>query len=326
MNYLKLIRPLNLCMIALTMYLFRICIVAATPYKFFYIEPVLSNAAFFLLVMATLFIAAGGYVVNDIFDSDIDVVNRSHKVIVGASMSEDAAYKFYKILCGLGIACTLVLAVLTKNYRLSSIPVVIMVMLNFYAHTFKKQLIVGNFIIALCTSFTIFIIALFESADKTDLTSNDVYIRSGIAIAAVVYGLFAFLTTFLREIIKDVEDETGDEQYGCKTIPIVFGHTGAKISAYVISLLLLLLLGSFVWFFPGLEKKNIAYFVVFVLILPILVINFLIFRAKYVRNYHLISNLIKVFMVIGISTMLYFCSGIGPYVFVQYANFLKKLI
>lgn len=326
MNYLKLIRPLNLGMIALTMYLFRVCIVAATPYKFFYIEPVLSDWSFFLLVMATLFIAAGGYVVNDIFDSDIDIVNRAHKVIVGATMPEDTAYKFYKILCGLGIACTLALAVLTKNYRLSSIPVVIMVMLNFYAHTFKKQLIVGNFIIALCTSFTIFIIALFESTDKSGLTANDVYVRSGIAIAAMVYGGFAFLTTFLREIIKDVEDETGDEQYGCKTIPIVFGYTGAKISAYIISLLLLLLLGSLIWFFPGMEKKNIAYFILVLLVLPVLLINFLIFRAKYVRNYHFISNLIKVFMVIGISTMLYFCSGIGPYVFVQYANFLKKLL
>lgn len=326
MNYLKLIRPFNLIMIALTMYLFRICIVAATPYKFFYIEPVLSDVAFFFLVMATVLIAAGGYVVNDIFDSDIDAVNRAHKVIVGAALSEDAAYKFYKVLCGLGIACTLVLAVLTKNYRLSSIPVVIMVMLNFYAHTFKKQMIVGNFIIALCTSFTIFIIALFESTDKTDLTPNEVYIRSGIAIAASVYGLFAFLTTFLREIIKDVEDEAGDEQYGCKTIPIVFGHTGAKLSAYAISMLLLLLLGSFVWFFPGLEKKNIAYFIVFALVFPVFLINFLIFKAKYVINYHFISNLIKVFMVIGISTMLYFCSGIGPYVFVQYANFLKKLV
>ncbi|MBK9328670.1 MAG: geranylgeranylglycerol-phosphate geranylgeranyltransferase [Sphingobacteriales bacterium] len=326
MNYLKLIRPLNLMMIVLTMYLFRICIVAATPYKFFYIEPVLSGTEFLLLVLTTIFIAAGGYVVNDIFDSDIDAVNRSHKVIVGESVSEDAAYKFYTILCGLGIACTLVLALLTKNYRLSSIPVVIMVLLNFYAHTFKKQLIVGNLIIALCTSFTVFIIALFESTDNPDMTANERYVHSGIAIAATVYGLFAFLTTFLREIVKDIEDQAGDEQYGCKSIPIVFGHTGAKISAFVISILLLVLLASFVWFFPGLEKKNIAYFVLFLLIIPVFLINFLIFRAKYVRNYHLISNLIKVFMVIGISTMLYFYSGIGPYVFVQYANFLKKLV
>ena len=110
MNYIKLIRPLNLLIIALTMYLFRYCIVAASPYRLFYIQNVLTNTEFLLLVLSTLFIAAGGYVINDIFDTDIDSVNQPQKTIVGNAISEDTAYNFYKILCGLGVACTLVLA------------------------------------------------------------------------------------------------------------------------------------------------------------------------------------------------------------------------
>jgi 4-hydroxybenzoate polyprenyltransferase len=286
---------------------------------------VLTNIQFSLLVLATVLVAAGGYVINDIFDMDIDRVNRPQKTIIGIHIREEAAYNFYKILCGVGIICTLVLAFMTKNYRLSVFPIIVMVMLNFYAHTFKKQLIVGNFIIALCSSFTIVLIALFESGGDEEATANESYVRSGIAIAAIIYGGFAFLTTFLREIIKDVEDLSGDEQFDCKTIPIVFGQTGAKVASIFISILLLLLLCSFAWFFPSLKIKNISYFIGFGLIFPLLIINFFIIRAKTADNFHFVSNLIKVFMCLGIASMLYFRTGIGPYIFVQYANFLHKL-
>src|SRR4051812_9722118 len=107
MNYIKLLRPLNLLMIVVTMCLFRYCIVIASPYKFFYIRHVLSATEFLLLVLATLFVAAGGYVINDIFDADIDAVNRPEKQIVGKSISDTAAYNLYKILCGAAVICTL---------------------------------------------------------------------------------------------------------------------------------------------------------------------------------------------------------------------------
>ncbi len=326
MNYIKLIRPVNLLIIAITMYLFRFCLVAASPYKLFYINPVLSNVEFSLLVFATLFIAAGGYVINDIFDAEIDLINRPGKVVINNTVNETSAYNFYKILCLLGIVCTLLIAYFTKNFRLSTLPIIIMVILNFYAHTFKKQLIVGNLMIALCTSFTIILIALFESGGTSKISTNESYVRSGIAIAALVYGVFAFLTTFLRELVKDIEDKAGDEQYGCRTIPIVFGIKGAKITAYLICGLLLVLLVAFVCFFLSIQLKIVSLFVAIGLILPLFVIIFYTIKAKSVSNYHFISNLIKVFMCLGIGSMLYFRTGIGPYIFVQFINFLNKLV
>lgn len=324
MSYIKLTRPLNLLIVIVTMYMFRYTLVAAAPYKSFYITNVLSEIQFFFLVLATVFIAAGGYVINDIYDIDIDNINRPTKVLIGDKISETQAYNLYKILCVLGIVCTLTLAFMTGNFRLSTLPIIIMVILNFYAHTFKKQLIVGNFMIALCTSFTILLIGLFESSSNEG-SSNDWYIRSGIAIAAIIYSLFAFLTTFLREIIKDMEDQKGDEQYGARTIPIVYGVKGAKIFALAICFILLLLLISLIWFFPSINIKNVSIFIAFGLVLPLFVIIFFIIKSKSTVNYHFVSNLIKYFMCIGIGTMLYFTTGIGPYIFVQYANFLKKL-
>ncbi len=329
MNKIKLLRPINLVMLLLMMCLFRFCMVAASPYRLFYVEPVLTNAQFILLLMATLFTAAGGYVINDIFDVDIDVQNKNNTQIIGNTVSEDEAYRMYKILCFLGIASTLLLALFTKNYRLSMIPILIMLVLNFYAHTFKKQLIVGNFMISLCAAFVFILMALYESGGNTANSANSanaLYIKSGITIAAIVYGLFAFFTTFLREIIKDIEDKEGDEQYNCKTIPIVFGTNIAKLVSIGIILFLLMMLGSFAWFFPSLNMKIASYGIMGGLVLPLIVILILIIKATTKQHFHFISNAIKVVMLLGTLTLLYFYSGNGPYVFVQYVNFLKKLV
>lgn len=323
-NYIKLIRPINLVIIILTICLFRYTFVAASPYKTLYISYVMTHFQFFILVLATVFIAAGGYVINDIFDVDIDTVNKPSKVIVGNTINENNAYNLYKMLCILGVICTLILAFSTKNYRLSLMPIIIMVILNFYAHTFKKQLIVGNFMIALCTASTIFLIALFEAGTQTEFNANEMIVRSGIAIAAAMYGGFAFLTTFLREIIKDMEDKEGDEQYGCRTIPIVFGNKGAKIIGMVLVFKIIVILISWMLFFPNLLMKNASYFVGGALLFPLVVIAVLFIMANTKKQYNFLSNVLKVYMLVGISSMLFFISGNGPYVFVQYINYMKK--
>lgn len=326
MYYLKIIRPLNLLMIAFTMILFRFCLVAASPYKIFYVQPAVSSTAFVFLLLATMFIAAGGYVINDIFDVEMDSVNRPGKVIVGNHISETAAYNYYKVLCVLGVFCTFMLAILTRNFRLSMLPLIIMVILNFYAHTFKKQFFVGNFMIALSTAFVILLPMLFETGTKGDESDMQTEVQSGIAIAGIVYGLFAFLSTFLRELVKDMEDMEGDERGDCKTMPIVLGVKGAKSVAALLAVLLLAQLVIFAWFFPSIQIKYVAYFVGLGLILPLLVIIVFLFLAKTSKNYHFVSNLIKLFMFLGIASMLYFRSGIGPYIFMQFANFLEKLL
>ncbi len=327
MNYLKLIRPINLIILALTMFLFRVCLASASAYKLFSVYSILSSSEFLLLVLASVFIAAGGYVINDIYDIEIDIINRPNKLIVGNSISEDNAYNLYKLLCFLGILCTLLLAFLTKNYRLSTLPIVIMVVLNFYAHTFKRQLIVGNFMIALSASFAILLIALFEIGDAgVELSSNESYIKSGIVISGVVYALFAFLTTFMREIIKDIEDVNGDQQYGCSTIPIVFGIKVAKVVVVILGVLILGLLISFVHFFYILQLMKTVYILGLALVFPLFVILLMVVLAKKMNWFSNISRLLKLFICIGLASMLYFLDGSGPHIFVEYINYLKKLL
>lgn len=308
------------------MILFRVCIVAASPYKLFYLTTNLSNVEFSLLVGITLLIAAGGYIINDIFDVEIDMVNKPKQQIIGKNISESEAYRFYKIVSAIAVVAVFVLAFSTRNFRLSMLPLIIMVILNFYAHTFKKQLLVGNFMIALTTAFTIWLITLFEASGNENASDLQTQVQSGIAIAGFVYGLFAFLCTFLREIVKDMEDIEGDRLGNCKTIPIVFGLNKSKFVTYLISAFILFILVIFVFFFPTIQLKINSIFIVFGLILPLIFINIFIFLAKTPDKFHFISNLIKFFMLLGIATMLYFRSGIGPYIFMQFANFIEKLV
>ena len=46
---------------------------------------------FSLLVLATICLAAAGYIINDIYDIDTDSVNKPDKVIVGKTISEKTA-------------------------------------------------------------------------------------------------------------------------------------------------------------------------------------------------------------------------------------------
>lgn len=324
MNYVKLIRPLNLLVIIFTMCLFWYSFLIAHSYEIFRLFPLMTNFQFSLLVFSTVCIAAGGYIINDIYDVDIDTFNSPEKVIVGQKISETAAYNFYKVTCVLSIVSTLTLAVLTKEYRLSTFPIIIMVVLFFYASMFKKQLILGNLTVAFCSAFTIFLISLFESGGNYMLGPNETAYRSSIFIGALVYSLFAFLTTFIREIVKDIEDKTGDEQYDCKTIPIQFGNLTAKAVSAFFALLVILMQLSFVLFFLKMKIEKVHLFVIFGLMLPLILIIVYLFIAKTTKQFHFVSNLIKIYMLLGITSMLYFSKGLSP-ILINYVAYLKQL-
>lgn len=326
MAYLKLIRPLNLLMIVLTLLLFRFAFVDNSSYILFHFTPKLDNTAFFFLLLSILFTAAGGYVINDIFDAEIDAVNRPDRLLIDREVDSLAAYNYYKVLVAAGVVSTLILAFLTKNLRLAMVPVLITVALNFYAQYFKKQLLAGNFVVAVCSAFVILLPGLYESEKADDLMSPDQnHIESGIFVAALFYAAFAFLSTMLRELLKDVEDRDGDEQYGCRTVPIAWGLKGAKLFATALVLLIAAIWVSVALFFPALKIPYANWVIWGVYVAPLGLLLALIWRSATAVQFRRLSTWTKVYMLAGILSMAYFFNGTGPYLFLQYLNFLKKL-
>ncbi len=99
---LKVVRYKNLIIVAATLYLVRYCIVQPLLYSK-NLDLQLDSFSFLLLTLATVFITAGGYVINDYFDTKTDLVNRPQTVIIGRSLSRRMAITLHTGLNLLGI-------------------------------------------------------------------------------------------------------------------------------------------------------------------------------------------------------------------------------
>lgn len=183
-------------------------------------------------VAATVLITAGGYVVNDYFDLKIDRLNRPEKVIVGSLISKTATMRLYQALTLVGVALGLSVAIVLRSLTVGLIFVVVPGMLWFYSASYKRQFLVGNLIVALSAALVPLIPVMIECRllsnhfgellRQTPITQNLYFWGCGFA-------LFAGLFTLIREIIKDVQDQFGDREMECRTMPIVWGETKTKL-------------------------------------------------------------------------------------------------
>lgn len=170
-----------------------------------------------LLMLSAFFIAAFGNVLNDLFDHDIDLVNRPWRPIPSKAVSPKAAFRFANLLCLLGLACA---RAVSLRFFLMAGGVTLLLWL--YDGWLKRTVIVGNLAVALLTGFTLLYGGFLGDA----------------WMLAFWPALFAFLLNLAREIVKDMADIEGDRAVGCATLPIRFGTARA---ANLVSLVLLAL-------------------------------------------------------------------------------------
>lgn len=313
MKFLQLIRFPNLVIIALTQYAIRFGIILPflrqAKLNFF-----LSEWLFGILVLATVLIAASGYIINDYFDVKLDLVNKPKQLIIGKYMSRRQAMALHFIIQGIGLLLALGVAIKIGHPMLILFQLVSAALLWFYSVTFKKQMIIGNLIIAALTALVPFTAGYYEIAVMTDSlsASNDSTPFQAENLGALLfsikyllswiigYSAFAFILTLIREIIKDCEDIKGDQEFGCKTLPIVFGINKAKITAMIISLVLVISLGLLEYvLYISKDWISLAYFLV-LLTFPLLWVTYKISKAEKKKHFFVISQSIKVIMLIGI--------------------------
>ena len=230
--FFRLVRWQNLFITALMMCLVYHCVIMQT-----------STLAFTLLVIAMTLIVAGGYVINDIFDKEIDAVNKPERVIVGKIFSEKQCGIFYWALTIMGLGCGLMAGILAhgKNfYTIFASLLLLACFLYSYSSRYKKKLIVGNVIVSLSVAFAVFLPWLFQIlsmlVNKEMLLEHQEWMRVTLHIV-LIYVAFAFLMTLIREIVKDMEDVEGDMRLNCRTIPIAWGLKAAQVIVLVLSLL-----------------------------------------------------------------------------------------
>lgn len=303
----SLVRFPNLLIIAFTQYAMRYLIMEPLlPSNSFELQ--FGDIQFALLVFSTMLIAAAGYIINDYFDTQADLINKPARVVVGVAISRKVAMIMHMIFNIAGVGIGVYLAFYVGLPSLSLVFVLSTGLLWFYSTNYKRQFLVGNLAVAFLTGLVPLMVVLFE-IPLLNKAYGEVMIRydanfSYLFAWVSAFSFFAFITTLIREIIKDAEDLEGDNAYGMKTVPIVLGSFWTKfvvvtLVALTLFALVFLLLKYIYFSVDPADYISLVYFSVF-LVLPLLLLVFQVMAAASKRTYHRASTLIKLVMLFGI--------------------------
>lgn len=308
-SFFKLIRCTNLLMIAIMMLLVYYCLMS--PLFMIDIVGIMPlYPAFLLLLLSMIFIVAGGYIINDIFDVEIDRINKPDKLLITNAFSYKEAKLFYGILTSVGLTCGLISSVLIlgmKFYLLFLILVLLVCLLYSYSANYKKKMIIGNLIVSLSVSFAVFLPWLFEVLYLSNNTLILYAVKDtmlSILPFVLIYTVFAFMMTLLREIVKDAEDYKGDIITHCRTIPIVYGIRKMNIMLIILTLLTWLILLYYMIILLRI-KSYITLGIMFVIWNTLPFSIFQLSQKGSDINYHNYSVFLKILMLFGILSMLF---------------------
>ncbi|MDP3462697.1 MAG: geranylgeranylglycerol-phosphate geranylgeranyltransferase [Bacteroidales bacterium] len=304
--YLKLIRWPNLLIMAVAMFLVRYYLVRG-PLLLVGTDLASTLVDFVLLVVAMLFISAAGYVINDVFDMDIDSLNKQEKQIVGRLIPVQTAKRLYWLLSAAGMLIMVYLGYRLNSWQLTLIVLMLTGLLWFYSERYKRQILVGNLVVAFIASAGITVVWLFEffslvrESDGFIVASAAMPLMSGLVFA---YALFAFLSTLTREMVKDIEDMSGDARFGCRTFPVVYGQITARNLSAATLIILIIMIGfwQYILYFREMTQAMMVLFLalgigIFALIRLAL--------ANKPEHYGFVSSLLKLLMLAGLLSVVF---------------------
>lgn len=301
-DFLKLIRIKNLIFIAFIQFVMR-QIILVPILQVYGFDASSDTNMLYLLISGTILIASGGYVLNDYFDVKIDAINHPDNQIVGNTITRSKAMMIHQILTGLGVACGILLAIWTKSFTLAFIFIVVPGLLWFYSASYKRQFITGNLVVAFIAALTVLVVGITELAAMQKVYGKLIF---ETPIPGQFYGwvggfaLFSFLCTWIREIIKDMEDEKGDREMECRTMPIKWGMNKTKLFLYALitfTVAGLYIVNEYFIAFPGILTLR---YITFGIAIPFGALVYLISTGKNAADFHQASTLSKVIMFVGV--------------------------
>lgn len=282
------------------------------------IEFCVSELYFFLLSLSTVMIAAAGYIINDYFDVRIDRINKPTNMIIDKGIKRRTAMLAHLFLNGLAIIIAFFVSYQLGLTSYVQLFIVCAVGLWFYSTDFKRQLLIGNFIVALFIALVPLLVGIYELQLAAKQYNHFMQEPYGVNFKAIFnfivgFSVLAFVINFIREILKDIEDVEGDRQYGCKTIPIVWGIPTAKVIVVALSLITMCIIGY-------IQKEHFAVHayasVIYLLLaiqLPLITIIVLTLKAATPKQFKLPDTISKLTMLAGIG-----------YCIVIYFSFIPK--
>lgn len=294
---LKLIRYKNLSIFAFTQILFKYCFLNKYNYN-----PQLTTPLFLVLLFSFLFLAAAGYIINDIYDLETDKINKPEKVIIGKSIHKKFALKIYILfnIIGLLLAYYLSHSIHHPLYALLFLATAFCLLK--YAQSWKNIFVLKNILIAFLTSLSILILGLYDIILRVD--NQYMFHRFVILKIIFFYFLFSFLTNYIREIVKDIVDINGDKLRNTQSFVAKIGLSKTRTIVNILNLSLIIFLMSFILNYFINSYLEFIYIIVFVL-LPMVIYSITFLKAKSKNNYHTSKQLLKWIMVFGIISIVF---------------------
>ncbi len=303
-DFLKLIRLPNLLVVALTQGLvfYRILRPAFTRSA---ISGALTDWKFFELLTVTLCITISGYLVNDLLDTRADDLNRPGSNPV-QRLGRDVVVWFYSVSMMFGFLVSLLLSFRLGERQLLWIFPVVIGVLTVYSTTLKKLPAIGNIVVSLYCAGVPGVLLLAERRSIAQLYDNDPQLATDTVSVCLLFMTFAFIATWLRELVKDMEDVRGDTATGCRTIPVLYGIAASRRGAQVLGLLVMLslLLPIFLGWPAFLAFPIFPYIVL--LLLAVGYLLFRISRAGTQRDWHRVSQELKFLLLFGLGILLFY--------------------
>ena len=298
MKYLKLFRYQNLIFIALAQVFIKYGLFLP-----FNIDITLSSFEFALLVIATLCIAAGGNVINDIYDVQIDKVNKPDKVIIGKLITESSANRLFVVLNVIGVGIGFYLSNVIERPSFAALFIVFSAMLYLYASYLKGILLVGNIVVSFLVAMSLIIVGLFDLLPA--ITPQNQAEQSLVFEVILRYALFAFSLNLIREIVKDIQDINGDKKGGINTLPIAIGRKRTLMVVFALTVFLIVGILAQMYDYLYNQKALMLYFLLGI-IAPLLFFCVKTWSAEHKKDFKLLSNILKIVMLIGTCSLLLF--------------------
>jgi len=308
-NIFKIIRWKNLVIISLSQIFIKFFFI-----DFFIQKDQLLNENFVILLIVTILIAASGYIVNDIYDYNLDQINKPEKVVLGKFLKSRDAIIIYMMFNFLAIVLSIFLCMKIEQEIYILVFLLIIYSLWLYSKKLKKYKTIGNILIAFFISLSILNVPLFS---YKNILSDD---RFFVFLIISIFSALAFLINVKREIIKDIEDIEGDKIHKVKSLPIIFGTKKSKLVTIIIGIILMLAISSLITFqililrsdllldVGGNQFSNpqiwganyISIIYMFIILIMFFYVELLILNATTKTNFTKASKLLKYLMLLSL--------------------------
>ncbi|MFT5512038.1 MAG: 4-hydroxybenzoate polyprenyltransferase [Bacteroidia bacterium] len=282
MKSLLVFRPFNLLIVAILQMV-----------TFYYLDfdhaPI--NRELIGLVLASICITAAGYVFNDWMDRPADQINKPSKTYI-SSWSKLLFWMTYIILSALGLALCLLISIQLFYYYLC-----VALLLIVYTLVLKRLPLIGNFSVSLLAAFSVYVVFLVFGTQDRKLI--------------IFYAGFAALITYVREIVKDMEDIEGDTSVGYRTFPVLAGIRQSRMIVLITSVFSLVSYSNLLlqWvkgqFNMPTQGVVMAYHALCVL-LPLIALVYFAYTSEQKSDYSRLSTIAKYIMVTGLLSMMFY--------------------